>query len=138
MAMTPEHIEILLELVEGTVRSGQRLRGGFRVTTEESISVKRVEASVLWYTEGKGNMDEGVVWHQTFAENEILDSQRAFPFEAEMPEKPWSYSGKLIKIKWVVRVRIFPENGEEVAAELPFKALPEGRSTETAAIRTKD
>ena len=128
MSLTKDDIEFLVELEEGVARPGQRIRGGFRLKHEEPLPVKRVETSLLWYTAGKGNQDEEIIWHQTTAENDVLDAQRAIPFEAELPERPWSYAGKLIKINWVIRARIFPENGEEIAADYRFQLLPEGRS----------
>lgn len=130
MNLAAEQIEILLELPEGCARPGQALRGGLRLNVPEPLSVQRLEASAVWYTEGRGDKDEGVVWHQTLAENEELDSQRAFPLEIPMPEGPWTYDGKLIKIRWVVRVRVKPQGESEIAGEKPFSLLPPGRAAE--------
>lgn len=127
MSLAAEQIEILLELPEGCARPGQPLRGGLRLNVPEPLPVQRLEASVVWYTEGRGDKDEGVAWHQTLAENEELDSQRAFPLEIPMPDSPWTYDGKLIKIRWVVRVRVKPQGESETAGEKPFDLLPPGR-----------
>lgn len=130
MSLAPEQIEILLELPGGCARPGQPLRGGLRLNVPEPLSVQRLEASVVWYTEGRGDKDEGVVWNQILAENEELDSQRAFPLEIPMPEGPWTYDGKLIKIRWVIRVRVKPQGESETAGEKPFDLLPPGRKGE--------
>jgi hypothetical protein len=119
-------IEILIEDEDLVVRPGQNLRGGFRAASGDPVHARKAELSVLWYTEGKGTEDMGVVFHQTVAENRQLDAQDAFPFEVKMPDSPWSYDGKILKIRWAVRVRLQPDHGKEIAGEQRFFLLPEG------------
>ena len=59
---------------------------------------------MLWQTEGKGNTDLGVLLHRVIAEDGI-GAREAHAFEARLPLLPLSYTGTLIKIRWLVRVR---------------------------------
>ena len=55
-------------------------------------------------------------------------SIRAGPqrFGTTLPNSPLSYEGHLIKLRWCVRVRVFPHRGKEVVEEKAFQ-LVEGR-----------
>lgn len=127
MSIDVSQVEILLEDPDMILNPGQTLNGGFRVNTMIGVPVKRAEVSVLWYTMGKGDTDEGVIHCQSFAEDGMLDAQTAFPFSVVLPDAPWSYDGKIVKIRWAVRVRIYPKEGKEVAAEQNFRLWPAHR-----------
>ena len=65
----------------------------------------KLETRLLWYTEGKGSQDLEVV--------ESLSSQLTRPdgssrFEFTAPTRPFSFSGKLISLRWVIEVVEFP------------------------------
>jgi hypothetical protein len=122
--MGAEQIEVLMETGQGAVRPGAMLRGGFRLNTPEPLPVRRVELTVMWYTEGKGTQDTGVIHHQVCAENETLTAERAFPFEVRMPLVPWSYHGTLIKIRWTVRVRVYPALALDFGGDEDFVVQP--------------
>lgn len=124
--MNAEQLEILIESDRGLVKPGSAVRGGFRVLSDGPLPVERVELSVLWYTDGKGDMDQGVVHNETLAPGETLTPDRAFPFKVEVPLAPWSYSGQLIKIHWVVRVRVYPVTGKPWGGEEAFRVHPAG------------
>lgn len=126
MMVEATSVEILIDDEDLIVLPGQHLRGGFRVTSADPVYVKKAEISVLWYTEGKGDEDMGVVFLDSVAEGQQLDAQQAFPFDVTVPDHPWSYDGKIVKIRWAVRVRLFPEHGSEIAAEQRFHLLPKG------------
>jgi hypothetical protein len=129
MTLTPESVsvEIVLGVPDGVVRPGQRLVGGFEINVAEHALARRVELSVVWYTEGQGDKDLAVIHHLVAAEYLHLDGSRTFPIDVRIPDHPWSYHGNLIKIHWAVRVQVFPESGEDIAVECPFLLLPEGR-----------
>jgi len=124
------HIEILLEHKDLVLRPGDTLRGGWRLDATYALPVKKAELFVLWCTEGKGDTDESTVFHHVAVENGTLDSDRAFPFETQLPYGPWTYDGKIIKIRWAVRVCITPQSGKAFGAEERFQMLPQGRSSE--------
>lgn len=133
--MSNDQIEILVETERGLVRPGATLRGGFRVLTPESLPVDRVELSVLWYTDGKGDMDEDVIHNQILAPGETLAADRAFAFQVPLPDRPWSYSGRVIKIHWVVRVRVYPASGKPWGGEEEFRLHPAGWKDEGGRVK---
>jgi hypothetical protein len=98
-------------------------------------SIEGVERSVLWYTEGKGDEDLGVVHFERVGftaepgggavrpstrerglpPDEPVDPQ-AFDFpprlatgslQVRLPVSPLSYEGLIVKVAWCVRVRVF-------------------------------
>lgn len=89
------------------------------VAKEDLISV---EASILWYTEGKGDEDMGVHFFERrlpadVEENDLRAWRR---FETKLPNSPLSYDGDLISVHWCVRVRAFLRQGRQYHHDLKF------------------
>ena len=97
---------VIVELDGGrdTFQPGERLAGRYRLVGVESSGVKAVEASVHWFTDGKGDKDHGVHFHE---KREAGDPRPLTEgtFAVELPPSPLSYDGLLFKIIWCVRVR---------------------------------
>jgi hypothetical protein len=85
-----------------------------------------IEASVMWYTEGKGDEDLGVHFFErrlpADADDGNLLALRSF--ESKLPNSPLSYRGKLVQIRWCVRLRAFLSNGKESTLDHPFHLGP--------------
>ena len=62
---------------------------------------KSVELRLLWYTEGKGDQDVGVVETVPFANP---GGEEIRPFRLFLPQGPFSTSGKLISLAWALEV----------------------------------
>ncbi|MBN1396114.1 MAG: hypothetical protein JW959_13915 [Pirellulales bacterium] len=117
--------EVKIEL-DGEGRAyqpGETLSGRYWVESLQADSVKAIEASVLWYTEGKG--DEDMAVHVFFRR----DAEREFPFDLRRPERfstllpntPLSYEGQIIKLRWIVRVRVLLHRGKNMVGEKGFQ-----------------
>jgi hypothetical protein len=59
----------------------------------------KIDIDLLWYTEGKGDKDVGVVDKKTI-DNPQVTGTYSFSFIA--PEAPYSFSGKLISLIWAI------------------------------------
>jgi len=64
-----------------------------------------VELRLFWYTQGKGDQDVGVVSTTPFGNPEIQD-RRAF--RVQLPDGPYSFSGKLISLVWALELVVEP------------------------------
>jgi hypothetical protein len=107
---------------------GDELRADFQIDAVEPGDVESVEASVLWYTEGKGDEDLGVHHFERFTpemavaageERSSLHELRSI--KTTLPPSPLSYSGRIVKICWCVRVRAFLTRGREAVADQWFQ-----------------
>ena len=94
--------------------AGERLRGS--LTWTQSAGEGAAELSALWYTEGKGDKDTGIAHFEEFP----LDSRREKRFEVELPLLPLTYHGELLKVHWVIRVRVDRKQAKDLLLELPF------------------
>lgn len=103
-------------------RPGEVLAGEYRIESLASDEIKAIELSVLWHTEGKGDEDMAVHEFQRRArdEGDWIDLRRPSRFSTTLPPSPMSYDGAILKIRWCVRVRVFPRRGKELLGELPF------------------
>ncbi|MDO4576294.1 MAG: hypothetical protein Q4D98_13895 [Planctomycetia bacterium] len=104
------------------------IHGTYRFVDVRIQEIARVEFSVLWFTEGKGDEDLGVHHFERLgADDEAFsrfrdgfnDSQ-TFAFHVPLPRSPLSYYGKILKIRWCVRVRLYFKSGREINSEKPF------------------
>lgn len=64
-----------------------------------------VELRLLWYTQGKGDQDVGVVSSVPFGSPGLQDSR---PFRVSLPDGPFSFSGKLISLSWALELVVEP------------------------------
>lgn len=68
-----------------------------------------MELRLFWYTRGKGTEDVSVVEIIRFENAMLQDTQ---DFEFNLPMDPYSFSGKLISLKWALE--LVPEKGKSV------------------------
>ena len=84
--------------------------------------VDRLEVSVMWYTEGKGSEDIGVHMFQQVGREALtaiaLDQPRRL--SCQLPASPLSFEGRLLKIRWCVRLRLFLNDGRELTTDKLF------------------
>lgn len=101
---------------------GERLAFEFRLGRSIAERLSAVETSVVWFTEGKGTEDLGVHWFQRVsgATAATRDWQKPQLIETALPLSPLTYEGKLIKIRWCVRVRAYLDDGTELVSQQPF------------------
>lgn len=85
-------------------------------------SVRAVEQSVLWYTEGKG--EEDLCIHHFERHEDPPGRAAAVPagtVTTRLPAGPLSYEGVIVKIRWCVRIRLFFATGRDFVSEHVFE-----------------
>lgn len=102
---------------------GETLAGSYRFDFVGGDEIQAVETSVLWHSEGKGSEDMGIhaFWRHAIEAGDWIDPRRPGRFSTALPNSPLSYNGILVKIHWLVRVRLFLSNGQETIEELSFR-----------------
>ena len=101
---------------------GDELECECQIDAVEADEIQAVEASVLWYTEGKGDEDLAVHYFErrTPSDVENGDLRPLHRFRTILPNSPLSYAGSMVKIRWCARVRLFLRRGKELFFEQPF------------------
>jgi hypothetical protein len=104
-------------------RPGTTFSGQYWIKSLDAAQVKAIEASVLWYTEGKGGEDMAVheFWRRDADDGRPIDPSEPERFSTTLPNSPLSYEGRIVKLRWCVRVRAFLHRGKEVVGERPFQ-----------------
>ena len=102
---------------------GDTISGAAQIEAADNEEIKAIEVSVLWYTVGKGEEDMGVHYftRETAIEGAKFDSSFPRRFQTQLPRSPLSYDGRIVKICWCVRVRVFFRGGREFSDEQPFQ-----------------
>ena len=119
----PPLIEI--ELCDGSsqFQPGDYLMCEYRLRGIEGLDVTSLEASVIWVTEGKGSEDIGVHFFQRITKDALTRSTVATPkrLSTVLPNSPLSYAGEIVKVRWVVRIRMFYAEEQEISRDLEFE-----------------
>lgn len=120
--MSDPGVTIVLDGHRREFAPGETLAGEFRINSLSTVDPKAVELSVLWCSEGKGDEDLAVHHFQRIEPDEAggIDYRQPYRFEVVLPPSPLSYEGLIVKLRWCVRVRLFPARGREVTAEEPI------------------
>ncbi len=112
---------------------GDTLRCDYQIDAVDRGEIQAVEASVLWYTDGKGDEDMGVHYFErrVAGEGDEGDLRQLRSFSTPLPNSPLSYNGSILQIHWCVRLRAFLPKGKESTLDHPFYlgtlALPRRR-----------
>lgn len=116
-------ISIQLLGPERTFQPRSTLACEYQLDAIDPTDITAVEASVLWYTEGKGDEDLSVHCFQRRTPTDVLDGdlRSLHRLECQLPATPLSYSGFLFKIRWCVRVRVFLRGGRDVYVDEIFQ-----------------
>ena len=119
---------VRVELTQTNFRPGDELAGAFVIPGGLPTNTKSLELSVLWHTSGKGTEDMGVSFYQGWKSEDdtLADLPNPSTFTVSLPQTPWTYDGTLIKIHWLVRVRLRYGGEYEVVVEAPFTLSPAG------------
>jgi hypothetical protein len=107
---------------ERSFAAGDELVCEYQIDAVEPTEIQAVEASVLWYTLGKGEEDLGVHFFERRlpADAEQGDLRPMRRLRTRLPNSPLSYRGAIINIQWCVRLRLFLRRGREYVIEQPF------------------
>ena len=79
---------------------------------------ERFELRLFWATSGRGVPETGIVEVARF---DKLSTQETRPFAFQLPEFPFSYEGRLMRLTWAVEAVCFPGNA---AAREEFTLAP--------------
>ncbi|MEX0586261.1 MAG: hypothetical protein WD176_06440 [Pirellulales bacterium] len=119
--------EPLLSLViDGTssrvFAPGETLAVDFQVDAVDPDELCALEASVLWYTEGKGDEDLGIHYFKRYtAQREGATLHELRFLRTILPASPLSYEGRIVKVRWCVRVRAFLSRNRQVTENQVFQ-----------------
>ena len=119
---TQPAVNISLCREDGCYCGGEHLTAKWRISRVSLDQLQGVEVSVLWLTEGKGDEDLHVHHFYRLSEQQLRDIGLADEqvLSCRLPSTPLSYHGKLITIRWCLRLRLFLSGGREILAEQPF------------------
>lgn len=109
---------IEIELATQVVSPGAQLTGRYTVDGR----TVRAQVSLIWHTEGKGTDHREVLALVEHGDADLgpLGERRSGTFTFTLPGAPTSYSGNLLQIRWLVRVRAWSEGEHTELANASF------------------
>ena len=123
LAMSEPRVVIRFDGNGRVYRSGESLAGEYRLTSMDAGQIKAIEISILWSSQGKGDDDMAVHDFQRLSvENgDVITPRVPGRFSTILPNSPVTYEGRIVKLRWCARVRVFMTDSREVVGELPFR-----------------
>lgn len=101
---------------------GDEIECDYQIDAIQADEILAVEASVLWYTEGKGGEDMGVHYFERRVPAEAQGDLRQWRrFRTKLPNSPLTYEGAIIQVRWCIRVRAIMRQGKQCCFEHPFR-----------------
>jgi hypothetical protein len=91
---------------------GEELAG--EVSWQTDSAPGPVELRLFWHTEGKGTRDVEVIESISF---NVPAPQDRRDFRFQLPDSPYSFSGKLISVVWALEL-VLPSTGETERLEI--------------------
>jgi hypothetical protein len=129
-------IRLTLDSPTSHYQPGDQLTGRYMVEGTQSWAARAAELSVLWYTAGKGEEDMAVHHFERVVDDPArpLDLRVPHRFASVLPASPLSYDGRIVKVCWCVRLRLFLPQGQETVAEAAFRlgSVPVAESQESS------
>jgi hypothetical protein len=122
-----EALALWIDGTRSSFRAGDTLTGGYTVHAQEPAGALRTaELSVLWHTGPPRFIELGVCHYEEHAAVDGDDLPLYAPrhYHVRLPDGPPSYDGKVVQVRWVVRLRLRYVSGAEVVRELPFHFVP--------------
>ena len=119
---TDVRINLFLDSKDYIYHPGDCLTGSYRILDVKADEINSIETSVFWRTEGKGDEDVKIVDYrfQSRQLEDWINPYKPGKIETVLPSAPLSYEGQIIKIRWVVQVKMTLVSGEQVLAERVF------------------
>jgi hypothetical protein len=98
----------------------------YQIDAVESSEIQALEASIMWFTEGKGDEDLGVHHFERSRPSDAIDGdlRQLQVLRSQLPPSPLSYNGMILKIRWCVRIRLFWGKGKDTHVDRQFQLLP--------------
>lgn len=88
-----------------------------------ALKVHSFEASVVWFTTGKGDTDIGVHFFERRLTRSLPDGflKQSQRLSTVLPKTPLSYAGRIVQTSWSVRIRVFLDDNSQVTKDEPFR-----------------
>ena len=118
--MNPINIDIQLDK-DQFYAPGDFLICEYQIDLDSEIKIKVLETSVLWSTEGKGEQDIGVHFFERKKSLPSANYLKLQKLSTVLPATPLSYRGRILRVDWYVRVKIFLSNGKTVTENRLFQ-----------------
>ena len=95
----------------------------YTIDVPAALKVHSFEASVVWFTTGKGDTDIGVHFFERRLIRSLPDGflKQVQRLSTVLPMTPLSYSGRIVQISWSVRIRLFLDDNSQMTQDAPFR-----------------
>lgn len=104
---------------------GETVSGSATLSADAAWKCDYAEVALVWHTEGKGDADRQAVAVESLAtKGETTSPSLTRPFVFRMPQLPWTYHGRALKIHWTIGVYAKPAGEAEASAEVPIEIHP--------------
>jgi len=91
--------ELFIDIPKTIYQPGETLVGEVLWALENSPG--KIQLSLGWWTEGRGNRDAKIEHEREWVTEEMAGNEK---FEIVLPTSPYSFEGQLISLKWALEL----------------------------------
>ena len=86
---------------------GDLVQGSVQVIPDSDIQCEHIYVRARWYTQGRGDEDEGIGAEQDVYQGELREGVPSYyRFHLKLPQEPWSFAGRYVNILWEIEITI--------------------------------
>lgn len=90
---------------------GAWVHGSVELTATTKPVTGNLEVALIWRTVGKGLQDAHLGALQLVVPRRTVEPGQQYRFNLPAPSMPRTQAGKLVRVRWLVRARLTPEEG---------------------------
>lgn len=118
-------IELECDDAARAFKPGGRLSARVKLHAPTEWRADYLDIVVFWRTEGLGDEDKGIIAKETpFDKAATVPASFEFPLAVDLPQMPWTYPGRTLKIRWFIGVFVDPKPGAEIGREFEVIVHP--------------
>jgi hypothetical protein len=105
-------LAIRLDHASESCKPGGWIHGSVELTSTSKPVTGNLEVALIWRTVGKGMQDAHLGALQLVVPHRSVEPGQQYRFNLPAPSMPQTQAGKLVKVRWLVRARLTPDDGE--------------------------
>lgn len=115
------------EMVDGVLcfEPGETISGNVVVQPDRSVECRNLAVRLIWFTEGRGDVASDQLAETSLTQGRLVPEmvvEGAFQFQ--LPQQPWSYSGRLVSVVWAIEVNVDVPMAADLTHRERFRVRP--------------
>jgi hypothetical protein len=120
------NLQLVLREKSATFLPGAQVEGEALLLHTGQWTALHVDVVLFWRTQGRGNRDEATAAVANLARFEQkMPSSFSQQFSFTLPQHPWTYLGRMLKVRWYIGLYVAGDDKIDAELEMPILVHPQ-------------